>query len=318
MISSEPSTMSARNICRCMSQSSSSGITTARTRTSSAPQYQRAEAQTEKDKGVHSVKRPITVVLTLSLLWASALVGQDSNPPAPGPTLSSQEKEQESTESEQRPTNYQRATKEAPVAIERIDSKPENEKAADQSADEKYQSTWERRGTIANIVISAFTIVLAFISLLMYLNGRDTARRQLRAYVFINKAKLSRHPSNDGPWYILLAVKNYGATPATDAIFKVEWAIMPVIGEETILQFSERSQCEKATIAPHHHCTTKITISLSSNMSIERAASHMVYVWGRVDYADAFRRPRFMTFQMVNDLAEVNEFAYTQKGNHAV
>jgi hypothetical protein len=45
------------------------------------------------------------------------------------------------------------------------------------------------------------------------------------------------------------------------------------------------------------------------------AARKFAYVWGRVDYIDAFGRPHFQTFQMVSHFGQIHQFVFCQNGN---
>ena len=57
----------------------------------------------------------------------------------------------------------------------------------------------------------------------------DTAERDLRAYVLIGAARLSRHPKSTNPWEIHITISNFGKTPAYKAVVRSQKGILGAI-----------------------------------------------------------------------------------------
>jgi hypothetical protein len=128
----------------------------------------------------------------------------------------------------------------------------------------------------------------------------DAVVGQFRAYVSVNLAP-TRAPvitQQAGPDVVLVA-RNSGQTPAFDA---THWVMTGIGPAQNAPQFS----------APHDMAQAKTTIASGSEIHIRPAplgqlsedewgALHkgdaMIYVWGEIKYADAFRTARYTRFK---------------------
>lgn len=149
----------------------------------------------------------------------------------------------------------------------------------------------------------------------------DIAERQLRAYVLIERAALSRHPDRkEDFWAIHIIVKNSGQTPAYKMRAKTEKRFIQN-GPE-IMELSDESMSHPIiTIAPGHDYTIRMAFNefpKSLNLwETFKNEGFRAYVYGRIDYEDAFGKPRFLTFQMVHGCEPIHEFGMCDKGNDA-
>ena len=186
---------------------------------------------------------------------------------------------------------------------------------------------------------------------------RKTAERQLRAYVFVDSISLadsgqlplipadvgaendpfSAATSNqEGPpgprpagipgvsWVI----KNYGATPAYDVVHWGVFDIFPTNQENlaVVPDFSTTtSPLLKASIAPSSSNTKSgwyhRTLTAPEMAAIRNGAMG-VYVYGRIEYRDAFKKTRFTNYRMKYTYSAYppvgpTVFNYCDQGNDA-
>ena len=149
------------------------------------------------------------------------------------------------------------------------------------------------------------------------------AFRQLRAYVDIESARLARNPHDaNGPWSILIQVKNFGQTPAQIVAAKFEKQLGPRRNETVIFPFTQNAEDHPSPgvrIAPGHFHTVAIQCQEigvgQAGWTARSLAHHKTYVWGRLEYVDAFSFRRFIRFQMYYDFDEMEQFALCESGN---
>lgn len=169
-------------------------------------------------------------------------------------------------------------------------------------------SGWTLGDKIAAIV--AFFAFLQFLGVVAtYFVMRDTARRQLRAY--INPTRGSIYDGNTvrpaqsnkaGFPYAELTVKNAGATPAYDVVSFMEIAVIPIAEEDKLLPIIELKKIAPFTVAPgmdfpkgHWHGNALTQEEINSINA--PAPTHAIFVYGRYEYRDAFNQKHFSNFR---------------------
>jgi hypothetical protein len=148
--------------------------------------------------------------------------------------------------------------------------------------------------------------------------GADkTAERQLRAYVMLDRASIKSTAT--GQHYIDLAFKNWGKTPAHNGVVKFESDVCALKEKDLIIPLTDKAETmSNLVFAPGHQQTIHINKNEISWTNWQNGGWGMaVYVWGRLNYTDAFDEPRFTTFQLVHTFTEVEEFAVCANGNEA-
>src|SRR5258706_6905725 len=82
---------------------------------------------------------------------------------------------------------------------------------------------------IGTLFIAAFTVILAFATAFLWGATRqlvkgadDTAKRQLRAYVFVDSVNVANVVEGSGPPESRVIIKNFGQTPAYQ-VTCVDW-----------------------------------------------------------------------------------------------
>lgn len=174
-------------------------------------------------------------------------------------------------------------------------------------------------------VTAAGTLVLAVGSLFLWLSTRrlvrvakDTAERQLRAYVHIEHTGWAPPTGRPGQ-SVLLTIKNYGTTPA----YHVEMFVNIKVIIESGRQFPDAARQRGTSImAPGQieRVVEKISPDISAEVrkDIEefRAA---LYVWGTILYRDAFSAARTTKFRFrsIGDDIVSGDFETDEEGNEA-
>lgn len=150
---------------------------------------------------------------------------------------------------------------------------------------------------------------------------KENAERQLRAYVAMETAVFE---IEDGivSGYINVEIKNYGLTPAADLIVTAEYDSGPPRNEAIIFPISDSAtRYPKAHIPPGKLVTLHVQV-LAAQIDIRMwnalaRDGQRAYLWGKIDYIDAFKEPRFTRFQMVNHFGRVSSMSWCEVGNDA-
>lgn len=179
-------------------------------------------------------------------------------------------------------------------------------------------------GTIAlaflTLVLAAGTLFLWCATRRLVRGTEKTAKHQLRAYIHVVSNELTIHPDDLGGWKANITIKNFGQTPAFNMTTKVEKKIRPAIAADIFLEFSDACILQpEITIGPGGSVNILVDFSeipINPNeWNKLREQCTKGYVWGRIDYVDAFNDPRFTTFQMINHFAQIHQFCYCLRGN---
>jgi hypothetical protein len=148
------------------------------------------------------------------------------------------------------------------------------------------------------------TAMLAGFGLWQVIISRNTARRQLRAYVFLDPAKaftFVRRPSTATTVEIEIHIKNLGATPAHDLVTK-SWItvdVWPMPKEFAFTGPPGEGPVSNSVVPPggtaHFHVGTGRPFTVTELAAIEKGDLR-VYIYGSIKYKDAFNRPHWTNF----------------------
>jgi hypothetical protein len=138
----------------------------------------------------------------------------------------------------------------------------------------------------------AVTFLLALFGFWQVMVSRDTARRQLRAYIGIADNRISKVAADQTP-EIDLVIKNFGETPARAVQFWVEdiFESYPLINKLPIFDF----RLAKFVLFPSdsYNLTWESSTPLTTtDMNGIQNGQRSLYVHGHVRYEDAFHRIR--------------------------
>lgn len=153
--------------------------------------------------------------------------------------------------------------------------------------------------SVFTALIALFTFILALAGAWHVYVAGATARRQLRAYVFITQTEISGVAANTQPVAQLL-IRNTGQTPAHDVVVygNMIFDEFPLKKDLPVLVFSD-PQLTKENLGPGNerykweYALTPLTEEQISQMN---AGSHALYVYGEIRYNDVFRRKRYTKY----------------------
>jgi hypothetical protein len=246
--------------------------------------------------------RVIGVFLLLFVLGADKPLQPPNNQPQPHQPQTAAEHEQ-------------RGSDKSPLVIKVVPGPGTEESAAEERHHRKEQLADARKLTNATIALTIITFGLAMFTAFLWWTTRklaqdaketatrqaeqtqlalkhaeDTAKRQLRAYVFLLETKIVLTTMDD-PIRVDIVLRNSGQTPAHDVFvwFRNEWREFPLNGPLPLTEPSPEDRI--APLAPqaitsHRHFTTgALTEKMHSDMVEGRKA---IYVHGGVRYTDVF------------------------------
>lgn len=126
--------------------------------------------------------------------------------------------------------------------------------------------------------------------------ARDTARRQLRAYLFLEKVTLRCEPIPNSHPIAKASIKNFGQTPAREVR---SWMRIKVLGRdepppvcERGKEFVEPQRPDKLAIPPGDYMRQQFdafTLKEEHILGLNKR-DLTIYVYGRIDYVDAFNK----------------------------
>lgn len=149
---------------------------------------------------------------------------------------------------------------------------------------------------------------------------KDTAERQLRAYVHVVQA--SRYRDDTGVLVIRLIVKNTGQTPAYQCShFMVEGVYDPFPAPHEAFE-NAHAPLGNSPIGPGESTEFFVTATDLQPAQIAQimASRVAIYLFGEITYRDAFRVERRITkfrLMCVGDLMRTGRFAPCDEGNEA-
>ena len=136
-----------------------------------------------------------------------------------------------------------------------------------------------------------------------------TAVRQLRAYLDVSGF---RKGTDDGPDYLEVVIKNYGSTPARDC---TGWVASALGAPESFDRPKDCREIGNIDLGPGRELTVPIPLPQPELrlLKVVFGEDARTYIWGEVNYRDAFRRARMIRFRIADDGS--NRFALCDYGN---
>jgi hypothetical protein len=161
-------------------------------------------------------------------------------------------------------------------------------------------------------ILVAFTVILAFSTIFLWVATRDlvssaekNTRSQLRAYISVVNGDIGIVNGEGGTIGVRaqIKIKNFGQTPAHKS---VAWAVVRVLdAENTDFSMKKGDRPPSWTVmGPGAETIVARLVAIGQN---DLAAIHdgtkRIFVWGRVEYIDAFDRKRWFVFHHRNSTA---------------
>jgi hypothetical protein len=277
----------------------------------------------------------VRVLLTVAVFLLCGAAS--SQPPTPSPTELSETPKKDSKSNEQRAATDQRPAEKYSVTVNVLPTTNADNKSKPDSANHQQEPAHDW-----GLIIPTWILALATIGLFIYTarlwgatsrlvkDAKDTAKRQLRAYLWRNADvdRMTAQIVGFAPEYAIDdQIFNSGQTPAYGVHC---WARMAPFDSD----LPEGFEFEKAprqiegprfVINPgsthtHHVVTEQIT---TDDVDDVRQGAKRLYLWGEIRYEDAFQCPHnvwFRLFFRVYDNADgqtMGIWTYCDEGNDA-
>jgi hypothetical protein len=202
------------------------------------------------------------------------------------------------------------------------------EEAAQEAEDRRDKATTDRWLMIFTGAVALFTLLLVGATILLYRAGErqlrhlaETSERQLRAYVFPIEARLTKFTAGH-PLECRIAIENSGQTPAYRLTHMARIGLVNFPPKEPHPECESSETTSKTNIGPRGKIDkfgamqwplTEEWVTLLNS----RAAA--IYVYGRIDFTDAFGRPRWVKYRYMTGGNEgfdrEGRLAICQEGN---
>lgn len=269
------------------------------------------------------MKNVIKFLLILLILWPAHVLSQqipDSTKTAERPeNVIPQHQKNEATKQEELST--------PPHVIESKSVEQKSASATDKKEDEK-KCEFTNRLTTDPIYLLTFFLVAATFGLWwathrLVTGSENTAKRQLRAYVFVSLADGEKmfHDDKSGCLSAPLIIKNYGQTPA----YKMKCNVFIGILKKPLSEQLDPPNYDNGSIGclasgqvVRQYPTLPRKIDIPERNLILNG-THAIYVWGYLEYMDIFKSTQRVQFRMYStgeDFAG-KELAYCNEGNEA-
>lgn len=220
-----------------------------------------------------------------------------------------------------------RGTPQSPLIVS---ATPPAKSAADQSnesADRRARTSADERSLEIAIATTLILLLQLFVFGIQAKRLRETvttmeitARRQLRAYVFIDSVRITPVSVGAAPM-VKVSFKNFGQTPAYNVMATGRVALVPSFGEAPAL--TGDSAFNMGTQGPGAVATS--SASLDPALTAEQGSkitdgSLTLFAYGLLQYTDAFKKQRFLRYRLrlVRGASEREPFMATcDEGNEA-
>jgi len=260
------------------------------------------------------MKKRLVLGLTLLLLFGFAQSQEPPKPKAP----------------DQKAKTSQRGSEQSPIFVKT--PRPSTQAERDYEAYEKHEKPENERWTTrATVALAGITLGLAIFTALLWnatrklvTDAKDTAQRQLRAYVFY-RPDLPIHIPNMNELHttgVKFRIHNSGQTPAYD------------LRHVTLIGLRERSLSivlhpvdfpedgSRVALNPGMHSEQVMKTDLpypQADIDRFRAGTHAVYIWGEARFRDTFGAPQWVryAFQITGEGDASGNIQWCRYGNEA-
>ena len=245
-------------------------------------------------------------MVCLAILLGDDVVAAASQP-APNHTITYQQpKPPEPAESA---SANERDTKQLPLVVE-VKAMPERtqEERADQAAERHDKADTDRWLVRLTAILAVATALLVIATGFLWNatkqlvgGAEDTAKRQLRAYVFVGEAEIIHAGTNMVE--AAIKIKNFGQTPAYDVTISTAAQAFNIPGDIAFAPTPVGPDSSRFVFGPgaegRHSIPLHTLIGEPEAMSGLKAGEGALYVYGEIRYRDTFRRQVGTRFRFV-------------------
>ena len=188
-------------------------------------------------------------------------------------------------------------------------------KAADAASDSAW---WAWIAGISTVISTSAVLIAIGLTYQANAIARDTAKRQLRAYVFLSDANGQgtishfRYAVGEPP-HCMINIKNYGTTPAYKMVYQRGVIVCPwplpddfEFPPDDTVNFAAGS-----SLAPNDETCfpiPKVDQAVTQNeFDMVKRGELTIYIWGRVRYSDSFGVSQLTNFCLGTDVNSVSD-----------
>jgi hypothetical protein len=162
--------------------------------------------------------------------------------------------------------------------------------------------------SVSTLVLAIFTIVLAIATIYLALANRalvrgadETAKRQLRAYVFTRSPSVTGLRSRDGI-KATCKLENFGQTPAYGVTCASTLSVMKY-PPGTVIVVGGMGPVSQLDLGPRGVCTIRASHRALSDDEIAeiRSGKKALYLNGAIAYTDCFKRSQSTEFMLMKN-----------------
>lgn len=315
--------------------------------------------------------RKLVVIAVTCLAWAV----HASQPPTPSTGINTQSAQQQTTSSQQAATQEDRGTDNRPLVVKVVSAKETDAKAAQSDKHSDEEAADEHGLKVWTVVLAAFTGLifataaiqagLFFVQLRLMKQGiedatatakaaeksaiateetvrtmRETAQRQLRAYVFVDSCSLVA-ANADGQIYtppqtisaasrpvLILHYKNTGQTPAYQVVADgtmclVSWPLnLSDLPPVTFKKGATKDSMGPGAIRRKYEIPdSSIPMLTDADIAAIKGGTKAIFAYGEIRYNDIFGHPYFTRYRYfvggVTGLRAGMELSGRDDGNEA-
>lgn len=274
------------------------------------------------DKGVLTMRYLVAVLLAL-------LVGVAySQPTAPSPAKGAQQPQSKPQGNQRSATADQRGTGKSPLVIELLPPKNADEIAKQQRDNEYQKYFYDRLIAWSTVALASVTTLLALFTARLWLStkalvedAKDTAERELRAYVTMvdmgQGVKIDATNNEMVAWFANPHWRNNGQTPARHVTAWIMGGLFePDIPRDFDFPKSKIAKNTISVIGPNSEIRSGDVDIPKDHIAKILSGTGKFYVWGRAEYDDVFegtpRRHVEFCYQVV--IARISDLKELQGG----
>ena len=144
------------------------------------------------------------------------------------------------------------------------------------------------------------TLLLACAAFAQFELGRRTAKRQLRAYIFIAEGKIIGMDTDDPQAEI--TIKNSGQTPAYKVVVSTAANTADVGNRPDFHPVAESENSSRFLFGAdgmgRRNIPLKVLLPVQAKRDALKAGLGILYVWGEIHYKDIFNHDRWVKFRL--------------------
>jgi hypothetical protein len=250
--------------------------------------------------------RCLLVALTLLVALAPDSWGQSQQPP-PSAAQPNSQAQAKGKSDRQKASTDQRGTESAPLVVKIVGTEPQAQRAADtdRNGNKDNSTDWWMFGATVGIGLIGILQLAAFLVQARRLRQtvdimKDTGERQLRAYISDVEGNAVLRDSTETEIDIEISFQNAGQTPAYNVEIRCD---PPIIARHDARPFDREPQFApvKTIIAPNSSFIIRRELFTDDAGVIPRIqnSERAIFVWGSVDYIDAFANKRYFIFRCI-------------------